>query len=285
MGEFSTYHVPCMDLRKAIYWSIFWIGLSLLVNAGLWFVEGHEVALQFFTGYVIEKSLSVDNLFVFLLIFSMFDVPLHAQRRVLNYGIIGVILLRGILIFVGTSLVQEFHWIMYAFGAFLIYTAFHIVFGEEKKIDVSNNWLLRAARRAMPVADSYHGERFFVKPGGKLHATPMLMVLLVIETTDLAFAVDSIPAIFAITTNPFIVFGSNIMAVLGLRSLYFVLVELQRIFVYIKYGIGIVLGFVGLKMVFMDAIEIPTVLSLGIITFVLTASVAASSIIRPKGSK
>lgn len=265
-----------MGLRKAIYWSIFWIALSLLVNAGLWAVEGHEIALQFFTGYVIEKSLSVDNLFVFLLIFSMFDVPLHAQRRVLNYGIIGVIILRGILIFVGTSLVREFHWIMYGFGAFLVYTAFHIVFGEEKKIDVSNNWLLRMARRIVPVADTYHGERFFIRLGSALYATPMLMVLLVIETTDLAFAVDSIPAIFAITTNPFIVFSSNIMAVLGLRSMYFVLLELQRIFVYIKYGIGIVLGFVGVKMLLMDVITIPTGLSLCVILGVLTASVAAS---------
>lgn len=274
-----------MELRKAIYWSIFWIALSLVLNAGLWVVEGHEVALQFFTGYVIEKSLSVDNLFVFLLIFSMFDVPLHAQRRVLNYGIIGVLILRGILIFLGTSLVQEFHWIMYGFGAFLIYTALHIVFGEEKKIDVSNNWVLRLARKAVPVADSYHGENFFVTIGGKRFATPMLMVLLVIETTDLAFAVDSIPAIFAITTNPFIVFSSNIMAVLGLRSLYFVLVELQRIFAYIKYGIGVVLGFVGVKMVLMDVVEISTVVSLCVIATVLAASVAVSYIIPPNNNE
>ncbi|HLP14982.1 MAG TPA: hypothetical protein VK470_01920, partial [Bacteroidota bacterium] len=181
-----------MDLRKAIYWSIFWIALSLMLNGVLLVLEGHEVALQFFTGYVIEKSLSVDNLFVFLLVFSMFDVPLHAQRRVLNYGIIGVVLLRGVLIFVGTSLVREFHWIMYGFGAFLVYSGMHIMFGEEKKIDVSNNWVLRLARKIVPVADTYHGEHFFVKHARKRYATPMLMVLIVIETTDLAFAVDSI---------------------------------------------------------------------------------------------
>ena len=270
-----------MELRKAVYWSLFWIGLSLLLNGALWVVEGHEIALQFFTGYVIEKTLSVDNLFVFLIIFSMFDVPLHAQRRVLNFGIIGVILMRGVLIFLGTSLVQQFHWIMYLFGGFLVYTAFHIVFGEEKKIDVTNNWLVKLTRRLIPVLDTYHGERFFISVGKKIHATPMLVVLLVIETTDLAFAVDSIPAIFAITTNPFIVFSSNIMAVLGLRSLYFVLVELQRLFVYIKYGIGIVLGFVGLKMVLMDIVHISTVVSLCTIAVVLTASVAASHFFKP----
>jgi tellurite resistance protein TerC len=274
-----------MELRKAIYWSIFWVALSLALNGMLWFVEGHEIALQFFTGYVIEKSLSVDNLFVFLIIFSMFDVPLHAQRRVLNYGIIGVILLRGVLIFVGTSLVQEFHWIMYVFGVFLVYSAFHIVFGEEKKIDVANNWLIRFTRTLIPVAETYHGERFFISIGKKLHATPMLLVLLVIETTDLAFAVDSIPAIFAITTNPFIVFSSNIMAVLGLRSLYFVLVELQRLFVYIKYGIGVVLAFVGAKMVLMDVVHISTVVSLCVIAAVLTISVASSHFFKPAANE
>ena len=270
-----------MELRKAIYWSIFWVGLSLALNGVLLFVEGHEIALQFFTGYVIEKSLSVDNLFVFLIIFSMFDVPLHAQRRVLNYGIIGVILLRGVLIFVGTSLVQEFHWIMYVFGVFLVYSAFHIVFGEEKKIDITNNWLIRLTRTIIPVAETYHGERFFISIAKKLHATPMLLVLLVIETTDLAFAVDSIPAIFAITTNPFIVFSSNIMAVLGLRSLYFVLVELQRLFVYIKYGIGVVLAFVGAKMILMDIMPISTVVSLCVIAAVLTISVVSSHFYKP----
>lgn len=270
-----------MNLKKAILWSIFWISLSLVVNGVLWVVEGHEVALQFFTGYVIEKSLSVDNLFVFLIIFSMFRVPLHAQRRVLNYGIIGVILLRGVLIFAGTSLVQEFHWIMYVFGAFLVYSGVHIVVGEEQEIDVANNWVIRAARRLIPVSDEYAGEHFFTTIGHKLHATPMLLVLLVIETTDLAFAVDSIPAIFAITTNPFIVFSSNIMAVLGLRSLYFVLVELKRAFVYIKYGIGVVLAFVGVKMVLMDVFHISTVVSLCVIAGVLTISVAASHFFKP----
>ncbi len=270
-----------MELRKAMYWSIFWIAVSLVLNGVLWAAQGHEIALQFFTGYVIEKSLSVDNLFVFLIIFSMFDVSLHAQRRVLNYGIIGVILLRGVLIFVGTALVQEFQWIMYVFGILLVYSAYHIVFGQEKKIDAANNWLIRLTRKVIPVADAYQGERFFISIGNKLHATPMLLVLLVIETTDLAFAVDSIPAIFAITTNPYIVFGSNIMAILGLRSLYFVLVELQRLFVYIKYGIGLVLGFVGVKMVLMDVVHISTAVSLCTIAAVLTISVAASHYFKP----
>ncbi len=280
-AHFFHFSFFLMGLRKAIYWSIFWISLSLALNAVLWVVEGQEVALQFFTGYVIEKSLSVDNLFVFLILFSMFAVPLHAQRRVLNYGIIGVIVLRGVLIFVGTSLVTEFHWIMYLFGAFLVYSGLHIVFGEEQEIDLANNWIIRLARKVIPVSDAYHGEKFFMKVGTQLHATPMLLVLLVIETTDLAFAVDSIPAIFAITTNPFIVFSSNIMAVLGLRSLYFVLVELKRIFVYIKYGIGVVLSFVGVKMVLMDVFHISTVASLCVIVGVLTLSVAASHFSKP----
>jgi tellurite resistance protein TerC len=275
-----------MELRKAIYWSIFWIVLSLALNGILWIVEGHETALLFFTGYVIEKSLSVDNLFVFLIIFSMFGVAPHAQRRVLNYGIIGVIVLRGALIFVGTSLVQEFTWIMYVFGAFLVYSAFHIVFGEEKKIDIENNWLVRLTRKFIPIDSTEQRERFFTRDANKkLYATPLLVVLLVIETTDLAFAVDSIPAIFAITTNPFIVFSSNVMAVLGLRSLYFVLVEMQRLFVYIKYGIGIILGFVGVKMVLMDVVHISTGVSLGVIAVILTISVASSHFFKPAVQK
>ena len=273
-----------MSTRKAIYWSLFWVALSLLVNVGVYYIYGGQKAAEFFTGYVIEKSLSVDNLFIFLIIFTYFGVPLHEQRRVLNYGIVGVIVLRGILILLGTALVHQFHWVMYIFGAIVVYSGFQMTFGKEKKVEPDRNIVIKWVGKMIPVSHEFKGGRFFFREKGKLHATLLLVVLLIIETTDVVFAVDSIPAIFAITTDPLIVFGSNIMAVLGLRSMYFVLEKGQQKFVYMKYGVGIVLIFVGMKMLLADIYKIHIMVSLGIVGALLTMSVLLSYIIKPKGA-
>lgn len=265
-----------MPLRKAVYWSIFWVSLSLLFNVVVYYTEGSQKALEFFTGYIIEKSLSVDNLFVFLILFTMFGVELKDQRRVLNYGILGVIILRGILILLGTALVKEFHWILYLFGGMLIYAGYRVVFGEDTKIEPENNIAVKLFRKIMPVEKEYQGHKFFIRRDHQLIATPLFVCLLVVETTDVVFAIDSIPAIFAITTDPFIVLTSNLMAVLGLRSLYFVLAEVHASFVYVKYGVGVVLTYVGIKMLIMDIYKIDTLASLGVIISILTVSVLLS---------
>ena len=271
-----------MSARKAIYWSIFWVMLSLLVNLGVYFAYGQQKAVEFLTGYIIEKSLSVDNLFVFLLIFNFFETTAKQQRRVLNFGIIGVVILRGILILLGTTLIKEFHWIMYLFGAVLIFSGYQMTFGKEKKYEPQNNIVIKWFRKAMPVLDDHKNGDFFVRKNAILYATPLFVVLLIIETTDVVFAVDSIPAIFAITTDPLIVFGSNIMAVLGLRSMYFVLEKSQRKFGYVKYGVGVVLAFVGVKMLLMDIYKIDIFLSLFIVGGVLALSVLLSYVIKPR---
>ena len=206
----------------------------------------------------------------------MFGVELKDQRRVLNWGIIGVLILRGLLIFLGAALVQEFHWILYTFGILLVYTGYHIVFGEERKIEPEKNLAVRLFRKIMPVDNNYHGHSFFIKHGRKLIATPLFVCLIVIETTDVVFAIDSIPAIFAITTDPYIVLTSNIMAVLGLRSLYFVLAEVHTSFAYVKYGVGVVLVYVGVKMLVMDIYKIDTLTSLLIVVGILLISVIYS---------
>lgn len=271
-----------MSARKAIYWSVFWVLLSLLANLGVYLAYGQQKAMEFLTGYIIEKSLSVDNLFVFLLIFNFFEIAAEQQRRVLNYGIIGVVILRGILILLGTTLIKEFHWIMYLFGAVLVVSGYQMTFGKEKKYEPQNNIVLKWFRKAMPVLDDHKNGDFFIRKNEILYATPLFVVLLIIETTDVVFAVDSIPAIFAITTDPLIVFGSNIMAVLGLRSMYFVLEKSQRRFGYVKYGVGIVLAFVGMKMLLMDIYKIDIIVSLFIVGGVLALSVLLSYIIKPR---
>jgi len=265
-----------MPLRKAVYWSIFWISLSLLFNLAVYFTLGHQKALEFLTGYLIEKSLSVDNLFVFLIVFNMFGVELKDQRRVLNWGIIGVLILRGILILLGAVLVNEFSWILYGFGLLLVYTGYQIIFGEEREIHPEKNFVVKIFRKIMPVDNNIHGHHFFIKKGIHWIATPLFICLIVIETTDVVFAIDSIPAIFAITTDPFIVLTSNIMAVLGLRSLYFVLVDIHKSFAYVKYGVGIVLGFIGAKMLITEIYHINTLISLIIVILILGISVVFS---------
>ncbi len=265
-----------MPLRKAIYWSIFWVVLSLTFNLVIYYTHGPQKALEFLTGYIIEKSLSVDNLFVFLIVFTIFGVELKDQRRVLNYGIVGVIILRGVLIILGATLVEQFHWILYIFGAMLVYAGYRVVYGDDATIEPEKNVAVNLFRKIVPVKNDYKGHRFFIKEAGKVMATPLFVCLLVVETTDVVFAIDSIPAIFAITTDTFIVLTSNLMAVLGLRSMYFVLAEVHASFLYVKYGVGIVLAYVGIKMLIMDFYKIDTVISLSIILSILTISVVLS---------
>ncbi len=266
---------------EAAVWSVVWIGLALVFNAGIYYTSGSELALEFLAGYLIEKSLSVDNIFVFLLIFSYFSVPLAYQRRVLLWGILGALVMRGIFIAVGATLLHYFHWIIYVFGAFLIFTGIQMLRAGDEQTDPENNPIIRLVRRLLPVTDDYEEQRFFVRRQGKLFATPLLVVLLSVESTDLMFAVDSIPAIFAVTDDVFIVYTSNVFAILGLRALYFLIADVLDLFVYLRYGLGVVLGFVGVKMLLVDTYPIPIGVSLSVIAAVLTVAVAASLLFPP----
>jgi tellurite resistance protein TerC len=277
-----------ISIQEATIWSVVWIGLAMLFNLGLYFYwdnisfestySNSEAALAFFTGYLIEKSLSVDNIFVFVLLFTFFDVPAAHQHRVLFWGILGALIMRGALILVGAALLKEFHWIIYVFGAFLIYTGFRMATHQNEGLNPDQNVIIKFLRRILPVTDEYEGDKFFVRRAGKLMATPLLVVLLVVESTDLVFAVDSIPAIFAVTQDAFIVFTSNVFAILGLRSLYFLLAGVVDKFHYLKLGLAVVLVFVGIKMVIVDWHKIPVGVSLGVIAAILTTSIIASRI-------
>lgn len=275
-----------MTFQRALAWSIFWIGISLLAALGVRMYYGSELAQAFLTGYALEKALSVDNLFVFLMVFTYFKVDRHAQRRVLNWGIIGVLVLRGVLIFLGLELVERFEWLMYIFGAIVIYTGFVMAFGsDDEEFHPDKNLAVRLARKLFTVSRHSHGERFFVREAGKRMVTPLFVVLLVIELTDVVFAVDSIPAIFAVTRDPFVVYGSNILAVLGLRSLYFLLERMHNAFRFVKAGVGVILWFVGVKMlmpILWPHREIPNLVSLFVIVAVLTISIVLSVLIKPK---
>ena len=266
---------------EAAVWSMVWIGLALVFNAGIYYTSGSELALEFLAGYLIEKSLSVDNIFVFLLIFSYFSVPLAYQRRVLLWGILGALVMRGVFIAVGATLLHYFHWIIYVFGAFLIFTGVQMLRAGDEQTDPENNPVIRLVRRILPVTDDYEEQHFFVRRQGKLFATPLLVVLLSVESTDLMFAVDSIPAIFAVTDDVFIVYTSNVFAILGLRALYFLIADVLDLFVYLRYGLGVVLGFVGVKMLLVDTYPIPIGVSLSVIAAVLTVAVAASLLFPP----
>jgi len=267
-----------VSLKEALAWSAFWIALALTFCGGVWWYGGHDKALEFFTGYVIEYSLSVDNIFVFILIFGYFSVHPEYRHKVLFWGILGALVMRGLMILLGVSLIHRFEWIIYIFGAFLIFTGIRMLFqGEDDKVDPQKNILVRILRKIMPVTDDYHGNKFFVKLDGKRFATPLLVVLLVIETTDLIFATDSIPAILAISRDPFIVYTSNVFAILGLRSLYFALAGVMDIFHYLKYVLSIILTFVGVKMLLSHtAYKIPTVWALLVIVLLLAGAVIAS---------
>jgi tellurite resistance protein TerC len=272
----SRRRTGAMSLRTAALWSAIWIGVALLFNLGIYLWRGAEPALEFLTAYLIEKSLSVDNLFVFVVIFSVFAVPAANQRRVLFWGVLGALVMRGIFIFAGAALLHRFNWLMYVFGAFLIFTAFKLGLGGETKIDPERNVLIRLFRKIMPVTDHLEGESFFVRHAGVLMATPLFLVLLVVESTDLVFAVDSIPAVLAVTQNPFLVYTSNVFAILGLRALYFLLAGAMVKFHYLKVGLSLILGFVGIKMLIAGFFKIPIMLSLGVIASVLIISVVAS---------
>jgi tellurite resistance protein TerC len=268
--------------REAAIWSAVWVALALVFGAGVSHYMGKQAGLEFFTGYLIEKALSVDNLFIFVLIFSYFGIAPKNQHRVLFWGIIGALVMRGVMIAAGAALIAQFHWIIYLFGAFLVFTGIRMAFHDETEIHPEKNPVLRLASRIMPVVHEDHGEKFFVRqqlgPGGPVRraATLLFLVLLLIETSDLLFAVDSIPAIFAVTRDPFLVYTSNIFAILGLRSLYFLLADLIGRLHYLKYGLSLVLAFVGVKMLLADIAPIPIVVSLGAIAVILGGSAGIS---------
>ena len=269
-----------VSLKEAAAWSVLWVTLALLFGVGVYLWMGPGPGLEYLTGYLIEKALSVDNIFVFVLIFSYFGVPPRYQHRVLFWGILGALVMRGAMIAAGAYLIHQFHWIIYVFGAFLVFTGLRMARHSEHSVQIEANPLIRGLRRLMPVTDVYHGQSFFVKQevGGRVRrvATPLFVVLVLVESTDLIFAVDSIPAIFAITEDPFIVYTSNIFAILGLRALYFLLAGVVHRFHFLKLGLSLVLIFVGTKMLISDAYKVPVAISLGVIALVLMASVAAS---------
>jgi tellurite resistance protein TerC len=275
-----------MTLKRAIIWSCLWIGFSLLCALLIGVIYDSTIAYQFLAGWTIEKALSIDNLFVFLMLFTYFHVEPKAQRRVLNYGIMGVLITRGILIFVGIALINQFEWLMYLLGAVVLYTGVMMtVKNKEEEFDGEKNRIVKFVRKLIPVSGEYHGTKFFVHKHGKRHATPLLVVLIVLELSDVLFSFDSVPAVFSVTRNPLVVYGSNILAVLGLRSLYFLLERMQSVFHYVEKAVGMILLFVGLKMVlplFFPRFEIGIAVSLAIIVGLLLLGIAASLIFPEK---
>ena len=268
--------------KEAGAWVAVWMTLALTFTLTLLVWKGAESALLFATGYLIEQSLSIDNIFVIVMIFSYFRIPGKYQHRVLFWGIIGALLMRGLFIGMGALLIKRFGWIIYVFGAFLIFTGVKMALRQDEGFDAEQNVVMRTARRFLRVTREYHGQQFFTIQDGRRYATPLFLVLLLIEFTDLVFAVDSIPAIFAVTTNPFLVYTSNVFAILGLRSMYFLLAGIVHQFAYLKYGLALILVFVGSKMVLVDMVRIPILASLGVIAVTLTLSIIASLFYPPK---
>jgi len=271
-----------VTLKEAGVWSVVWVGLALAFGAGVTKAFGAERGLEFFAGWLIEKALAVDNLFVFYAIFAYFAVPAALQHRVLFWGVLGALLMRGVFILVGAALLARFHWVIYVFGALLVITAVRLFTLPEDGIHPERNPVYRALRRILPASESYHGSRFTIVQNGKRYATPLLIVLLLIEWTDLVFAVDSIPAIFAVTSDPFIVFTSNIFAILGLRSLFFLLQGVIGRFHLLKPALAAVLLFVGAKMLLIDVVKLPIALSLGVVAGLIAAGMVASLVIPPR---
>jgi tellurite resistance protein TerC len=265
-----------VSLKEAGLWSAVWVALSLVFAAGVWWLFGPERGLEFTTGYLIEKALSVDNIFVFVVIFGAFAIPARYQHRVLFWGILGALAMRAAFIFAGTALLEHFHWTIYVFGGFLLVTGVKLLFSKTESSHPEQNMVVRFAQRVIPVTSGLHGGRFFVRDAGKVMATPLFLALVAVETTDVIFAVDSIPAIFAVTRDPFIVFTSNIFAILGLRSLYFLFAGIVERFRYLKVGLALVLIFVGAKMVAVDVYEIPMGISLGVVALLIGGSVLLS---------
>jgi len=271
-----------VSLKESLAWTVVWIGLALAFNLGVWHFAGSQKALEFLTGYLIEKSLSVDNIFVFSMLFSYFAVPQKYQHKVLFWGIIGALLMRAVMIALGAVLIAKLDWIIYIFGGFLILTGIKMIVKREEEIHPERNPVVKWFKRLMPVTPDYREDKFFVRENGVRMATPLFVVLLLVELSDLIFAVDSIPAIFAVTSDPFVVYTSNVFAILGLRSLYFALAGVMDKFHYLKIGLGVVLAFVGVKMILAHtAWKIDTLIALGIIVLILAMSVLIS-LIRPK---
>src|SRR6516165_10631655 len=270
-------HAP--STKEAAIWTAVWVALSLGFNALIWSWQGNAKALEFLTGYLVEYSLSVDNIFVFVLVFSYFAVPAAYQHRVLFWGIFSALILRGVMIGIGVAFVERFHWALYLFGVFLLFTGIKMFFSEKKAVDITRNPLIRLVRRLLPVSESYHGAQFTVLCKGRRLLTPLTLVLIMIELTDVLFALDSIPATFGITRDPFIVYTSNVCAILGLRSLYFLLAGVVHEFVYLKPALAIILSFIGAKMLLADVYHVPTAASLGVVGLVLLTAIGLSLLV------
>lgn len=282
-----------MTLRQAAIWSLVWVSLSLLFNAGLWWylsetmgrVVADKQALAFLTGYLIEKALAVDNVFVWLMLFSYFSVPPNLQRRVLVYGVLGAIVLRTIMIFAGSWLVTQFQWILYVFGAFLLFTGVKMALAKDDDGDIGDKPLVRWIRSHLPMTDKIENEHFFTRRNGVLFATPLLLVLILVELSDVIFAVDSIPAIFAVTTDPFLVLTSNLFAILGLRAMYFLLAGVAERFSMLKYGLSVILVFIGFKMLIMDLYHIPIAVSLSVVAGILVLTLVINVFVNHRNDR
>lgn len=279
-----------VSLKEAALWSIVWVSVALLFNFAIWWYldvnSGREIAnekaLEFLTGYLIEKALAVDNVFVWLMLFSYFAIPTELQRRVLLFGVLGAIIMRTGMVFAGSWLITQFHWILYIFGAFLLITGAKMLWLADKDPDLNKNPLLRWIRNHFPITDKLHGEQFFIYQNGIRYLTPLFVVLILVEISDLIFAVDSIPAIFAVTTDPFIVLTSNIFAIMGLRAMYFLLADFADRFAFLKYGLAVILIFIGTKMLLIDLVKIPIGYSLGTVALILISSVILSILYRQR---
>ncbi|MEM7551962.1 MAG: TerC family protein [Bacteroidota bacterium] len=280
--DLGVFHKKSKEItvKEALLWTCTWVFLAFLFNIFVYYQLGQEKAFEFFTGYVIEKSLSVDNIFVMILIFSYFNVPGAYQHKVLFWGILGALVMRVCFILAGVELIQNFHWLIYIFGAFLIFTGIRIVMQDDEKLDPDKNPVVRLTRKLFRVTPKFEGDKFFVRKDGLLWATPLFVVVILIEATDLVFAVDSIPAILSISSDAFIVYTSNVFAILGLRSLYFALAGLEKFFAYLKYGLSAILVFVGVKMCLADIYKIPIEISLAFIVLTLSIAVLASMVMQ-----
>jgi tellurite resistance protein TerC len=274
-----------METREAITWTLIWVGLSLAFGLAVMHFSGEQRGLEFFTGYVIEKALSVDNLFLFLVIFRTFAVDEKIQHRILEWGILGALVMRGVMIAAGAGLIERFSWVLYVFGAFLVYAGLHMLFAKKAEMHPEENRISKFARRYLRVTKEYSGSRFFVRDGGKLFATPLFIVLLIVEITDITLAVDSIPAIFGITRDPFIVYTSNVFAILGLRAMYFLLAGVLGRLRYLTAGLSFVLAFIGAKMIVEPWVHISVEISLAVVGGILLVALAASLLVKPKSKQ
>lgn len=276
--DLGVFHRKAHEVRfkEALTWSGVWVGLALLFNVGIWWKFGAEPGVQFLTGYLIEKSLSIDNIFVFVIVFSALRIPALYQHRVLFWGILSALVLRAVMIFAGVAMLQRFHWLIYVFGAFLIFTGVKLFLNRNQEEHPENGLAMRWARRTIPSTSEFDSHHFFTKQNGKWLATPLFMALILVEVTDVIFALDSIPAIFAVTQDPFLVFTSNIFAILGLRSLFFLVAGMVEKFSYLKVGLSAVLVFVGAKMTLVDVVKVPALVSLAVIALLIGGSVVAS---------